>query len=86
MIKIFAKRNTNVKCVVPVPRENVHEVLHYLNITYGGDWVVADVLKPGEGVLFSDTVVYRGFHPDIERYSDQIITIPRDLAFIFNIE
>jgi hypothetical protein len=86
MIKIFAKRGTNLKCIIPVPNENIHEVLLHLNATQDGDWVLVDVLKPGEGILFSDGMAYQGFHPDIERYSDRIIKVPRDPIFIFTVE
>jgi hypothetical protein len=70
---IFAKLGTTEKVIMPVFENKTPEVMRSLNSQFGGDWVYCEKLKPGEGIKFNDTQPYRGFSPNIERYSDAII-------------
>lgn len=72
MVKVFAKYGTNEKAVVVVPREYVHDAKLKLNEKFGGSWVLVDKIRPGETLLFTDNMQYRGFSTEIERYSDSI--------------
>lgn len=73
IMAIFGKLGTNEKVIMPVFEGKTHEIMRSLNSQFGGDWVYCDKLKPGEGIKFTDTKPYRGFSPNIERYSDAII-------------
>jgi hypothetical protein len=72
MFKIFAKRGTRLKAAMPVPDEFVQLAMEVLNETFGPDWVFVDKLKPGECIVFTDNMIYEGYHPAINRYSDAI--------------
>src|SRR6187399_409606 len=75
MLKIFGKHGTNEKSLVPCPKESVRDVMIFLNKTYGGNWVFIDSIRIGEGMLFTDQTVYKGFDGG-DRYTDAIIKIP----------
>ena len=75
VMAIFAKRGTTEKTIIPMFRSEIHDTMVSLNRQYGGDWVFCEALKPGEGIKFTDTSVYRGFSPNIKRYSDAIIEV-----------
>lgn len=74
-MKIFAKKGTNEKVVIQCPRQWIRETMIQLNTTELGNWVYVDELKPGEGIKFSDSQIYHGFHPEIQRYTNAIINI-----------
>lgn len=76
MLKIFAKKGTNEKALVPVPNDKVRDAMVILNEQLGGDWVYVDKLQPGEFLLFKDETIYRGFDGKSERYSDAIKKLP----------
>lgn len=72
---IFGQLGTVNKVVLPCFEGQIQTAMQSLNKQYGGDWVYCEALKPGEGIKFTDTQPYKGFHPSIQRYSDAIIKI-----------
>lgn len=75
VMAIFAKKGTTEKVLFPVFEDKIGEAMRALNILYGDDWVYCEALKKGEAIKFTDGLVYRGFHPDIKRYSDAVIKV-----------
>jgi hypothetical protein len=69
---IFAKKGTNEKVLLPVPKKFIVLAMVQLNRKRGGDWVYVERLKPGEGIVFSDGMTYKGFDGVSERYCDKI--------------
>jgi hypothetical protein len=73
MIRIFAKLNTTEKAVVVVQRGSIHAAQTKLNDEHGGSWVLVDELIPHqEIIIFNDNTIYKGFSPNINRYTDAI--------------
>jgi hypothetical protein len=72
---IFGQLGTANKVFFPCFEGQIQQAMQSLNKQYGGDWVYCEALKPGEGIKFTDTQVYRGFSPNIKRYSVAIIEI-----------
>lgn len=75
MFRIYAKKSTSKKMFLWVPIEKTKSVQNILNNRYGGDWVLVETLHPSEGLIFEDTMIYKGFHPDVKRYSNAIVNI-----------
>lgn len=74
-VKIFANKNTNEKVAIACPDGFNRHVQLSLNEKLGGSWVLVDGLNPGEGIVFKDDQTYKGFRPDIERYSTAIVKV-----------
>lgn len=71
-IQIFAQYGTNKKIVIRIPEELSREILSILEKKLGGRWLLVDDLFLGEGIIFECGMIYKGFSPDIDRYTDKI--------------
>lgn len=77
IMAIFGKLGTTEKVIMPVFQTKTPLIMRSLNSQFGGDWVFIDRLKPGEGIKFNDGQPYKGFSPNIERYTDAIVQYRR---------
>lgn len=76
MFRIFADRFTKRKVAAIVKPEDGYAFLIALNEKFGGNWVFVDTIDPSkECILFEDDFEYKGYSPEIERYSTAIKTI-----------
>ena len=74
-MNVYAKYNTNEKLFIPMTEGMYPNILSDLNKAHGGSWLLVDIIKPGEGIRFTDGQTYKGFSPEIDRYTDAIIKI-----------
>lgn len=73
MIKVFAKKGTSEKMLVPYHnRIDFRELYKYINKEYGGTWVFVETVELGERVIVDDGVVYNGYTGNQDRYISQV--------------
>lgn len=72
-MNVYAKYNTNEKLFIPMTEGMYPNILQDLNKAHGGNWLLVDKINPGEGIRFTDGQTYKGFSPEIDRYTDAII-------------
>lgn len=67
---IFGKLGTTEKVIVACVRTDAPLVMGRLNQMFGGDWVWCETLnwQKREFVKFNDSIPYKGFHGNPERY------------------
>lgn len=72
MVKIYAKYGTNEKVMI---FQDIPDIQIILQMKFGGEWLLVDQIKSNdEALVFTDTNIYKGYHPDIKRYADIVQT------------
>jgi hypothetical protein len=76
MLIIFAKYKTDEKAAIWCLPYQKQDILIALEKQYGGRWLPVDEMMTGGEILkFNDGQIYKGFNPNIKRYSKAIDTL-----------